>query len=236
MPDSPATGPLIEFHAADPSRFPAPFPARLGIPDWVKEMPMDREFAGPGISGSVPGRMPTVKRCPPFLDAMVCGYLIPLAGEVAFRRESSGVLRFKAQGKIVDAQHPSQVKGSPMEGALIVKFINPWVIKTPPGYSTLFLPALNRFDLPFQVLSGLVETDTYYRPVHFPTVCTMRPGTDYTIPRGTPIAQAVPIRREDWQSSAVPWDTAARKEIEQTMLENREDFYKDRHWKKKGYG
>ena len=139
-------------------------------------------------------------------------------------------------GKIVDTQHPLQVRDSPMQGALIVKFINPWVIKTPPGYSTLFLPPLNNFELPFQVLSGLVETDTYYRPVHVPTVCLMRPGQTVTLKRGTPIAQVVPIKREEWQSQAVAWDEAARKEIEQTMVENRKDFYKDRHWKKKNYG
>jgi hypothetical protein len=236
MSDSPTPGPLIEFHASDPSRFPAPFPAKLGVPDWLKNMPMDEPFDGPGESGPVPGRMSTVKRCPPFLEAMVCGYLIPLAGDIEFRRESTGVLQFKAQGKIVDAQHPVQIRGSPMQGAMIVKFINPWVIRTPPGYSTLFLPALNRFEIPFQVLSGLVETDTYYRPVHFPTVCTMRPGTDYTIKRGTPIAQAIPIKREEWRSQAAAWDVPAREQIEKDMASDRHDFYKDRHWRKKSYG
>ena len=229
---------LIEFHAADPSRFPAPFPASRGAPQWLKDMPMDHAVQRPGAAGEAgqAQQVPTVKQCPPFLEAMTCGYLIPVAGDITFTRESSGALQFTAQGKIVDTQHPLQVRGSPMQGALIVKFINPWVIKTPPGYSTLFLPPLNSFDLPFQVLSGLVETDTYYRPVHFPSLCLMRPGASFTLKRGTPIAQAVPIRREDWQSRAVPWDGPARQQIEQAIASDRHSFYKDRHWQKKSYG
>ena len=227
---------LIEFHAADPSVVPAPYPAARGVPHWLKDMPMDQPLERPTPEGPRTQQVPTVKRCPPFLEAMTCGYLIPLAGEVSFTRTGNGELQFRATGKIVDTQHPLQVRGSPMQGAIIVKFINPWVVKTPPGYSSLFLPPLNNFELPFQVLSGLVETDTYYRPVHFPTVCLLRPGQSVTLKRGTPIAQVVPIRREDWQSRALPWDAGARQEIEQAMQDNREDFYKDRHWKKKAYG
>jgi hypothetical protein len=227
---------LIEFHASDPTRFPAPFPASRGVPQWLKDMPMDQPRPGPTPDGSAAQPIPTVKRCPPFLESMTCGYLIPLPGDVVFTREQNGILRFQAQGKIVDAQLPQEVRGTPMQGQLIVKFVNPWIIKTPPGYSTLFLPPLNKFDTPFQVLSGLVETDTYYRPVHFPTICLMAPGTSITLKRGTPIAQAIPIKREEWQSQAVPWDDNARKQIELAMHAERHDFYKDRFWKKKSYG
>jgi len=227
---------LIEFHASDPTRFPAPFPAARGVPQWLKDMPMDQPGPTVAPDGSPAQPIPTVKRCPPFLESMTCGYLIPLVGDVVFTREQNGVLRFQAQGKIVDAQLPQEVRATPMQGQLIVKFVNPWIIKTPPGYSTLVLPPLNKFDTPFQVLSGLVETDTYYRPVHFPTVCLMRPGTSFTFKRGTPIAQAVPVLRESWESRAVPSDVEARKQIEREMQAQRHDFYKDRHWKKKSYG
>ena len=60
----------------------------------------------------------------------------------------------------------------------------------------------------------------------------MRPGTSFTFKRGTPIAQAVPIMREEWESQAVTWDEPTRKQIETEMLAERHNFYKDRHWKK----
>jgi hypothetical protein len=230
------TDSLIEFLAADPSLFPAPYPASRGVPQWLKDMPMDQPLQSDGPDGPQTQQVPTIKHCPPFLEATTCGYLIPVAGEVVFTRESNGRLRFDAEGKIIDTQHPLQVQGSPLQGHLIVKFMNPWVIRTPPGYSTLFLPPLNQFELPFQVLAGLVETDTYYRPVSFPTICLMRPGTSFTLKRGTPIVQAVPIKREEWRSQAAPWDAAARHQVESEMQAERHDFYKDRHWKKKRYG
>lgn len=227
---------LIEFHADRPDLYPAPYPAGRAVPPWLKDMPTERPLEKQTAEGLRTVAVPSVKQCPPFIDAMACGYVIPLAGDVTFEMGQSGGLRFRSQGKLVDAQHPLQVKGSPFEGMVIVKFINPWVVRTPPGYSTLFLPPLNQFQTPFQVLSGLVETDTYYRPVHFPTVCLMRPGQGVTLERGTPIAQVVPVLREQWQSQARPWDAAARQAVEQQMKADRHNFYKDRHWVKKGYG
>ena len=40
----------------------------------------------------------------------------------------------------------------------VLKFVNPWVVKTPPGYSALFVPPLNRIETPFTFFSGVVET------------------------------------------------------------------------------
>jgi hypothetical protein len=227
---------LIEFHADGPERFPAPYPASRGVPQWMKDLPVERPLQQGTPEGARTVPVPTVKQCPPFIEAMTCGYIIPLAGDVTFTMDAAGALSFTAQGKIIDTQHPLQVQGSPFERSLIVKFINPWVIRTPAGYSTQFVPPLNQFELPFQVLSGLVETDTYYRPVHFPTVCLLRPGNTVTLKRGTPIAQAIPIRREEWQLQTAQWDKDARVRIETEMAADRQGFYKDKHWKKKGYG
>jgi hypothetical protein len=195
-------------------------------------MPMElTEAQGPVVT-----RIPTVKQCPPFLEAMTCGYIIPLAGDITFTMEESGSLSFTSKGDLVDAQHHLQVRGSPIQKSLIVKFNNPWVVRTPAGYSTLFVSPLNQYRMPFQVLAGLVETDTYYRQVHFPSICLMRRGQSVTLKRGTPLAQAIPIRREEWQSQVLTSDLDARRRIEQEMEADRHSFYKERHWKKKNYG
>src|SRR5687768_12488793 len=101
---SPMTRNLIEFHAADPSVCPAPYPATRGVPQWLKDMPMDQPLPPGSAGGSPAEQAPTVKQCPPFLEAMTCGYLIPLPGDVAFTRDAAGALHFKSQGKIVDTQ------------------------------------------------------------------------------------------------------------------------------------
>lgn len=223
---------LIEFHTDSPGKFPEPYPAKGGVPEWLKRVPMDVKH--PDQSGT---DIPTIKQCPPFIEAMACGYIIPLAVDVMLRRDAQGSLSFEAVGwKAIDTQHPLQYAGTPFEEELIVKFMNPWTIRTSPGYSTLFLPLLNQFTLPVQVLSGLVETDTYYRPVHFPSICLMARGATVTLPRGTPLVQVIPIRRDEWRSSVGPSDRPARVQIESDMTANRHNFYKERHWKKKGYG
>src|ERR1700675_2195875 len=55
---------------------PPPVPAARGLPSWIKEMP-------PQAFNAVLFREhDTVKRCPPFLDAMTAGFLIPLICDV----------------------------------------------------------------------------------------------------------------------------------------------------------
>jgi hypothetical protein len=67
--------------------------------------------------------------------------------------------------------------------------------------------------------AGVVETDTWYRPVHFPALCTMRPGTQVKLDKGTPLAQAIPFKREAWRSA----------------LQDNLHEYRDAHWTKKEY-
>lgn len=245
---------LIEFHAPDPRRYPAPYPASRGVPEWLKEMPAEvplvrKEPAGGGGHSPAPespqppaqprpqppAPLATLKQCPPFIEAMTCGYLIPLAGDVTLTLDTSGALKFSAEGKIIDTQHPLQLRGTPFEGRPVAKFMNPWVVKTPPGYSTLFIPPMNNFVMPFQVLSGVVETDTYYRPVNFPSLCLMRPGSSVTLKRGTPIVQVIPFQREAWQSQVAEWDREAMLRVERELAED-VSFYKAKHWQKKTYG
>jgi len=51
---------------------PPPVPAALGLPGWLKTMPA-QAFNALGQQET-----PTVKRCPPFIDAMTSGFLLPL--------------------------------------------------------------------------------------------------------------------------------------------------------------
>ena len=51
---------------------PPPVPATSGLPDWLRAMP-------PQAFNAINLREEnTIKRCPPFIDAMTSGFLIPL--------------------------------------------------------------------------------------------------------------------------------------------------------------
>ncbi|MCG8461128.1 MAG: hypothetical protein MI919_32995, partial [Holophagales bacterium] len=84
-----------------------------------------------------------------------------------------------------------QAAGSPLSDAdtVIVKFNNFWTIECPSGWSLLVTHPVNREDLPFRTLTGLVDADRYGDAfIHFPARWS---DPDFTglLPRGTPVAQ-----------------------------------------------
>src|SRR6476661_5661391 len=58
---------------------PPPVPAVEGLPDWFKAMPQK------AFNAVTQDESQTVKRCPPFIDAMTYGFLIPLPCDVTVK-------------------------------------------------------------------------------------------------------------------------------------------------------
>jgi hypothetical protein len=57
---------------------------------------------------------------------------------------------------------------------------------------------VNRTDLPFTTLTGLVDCDAFsHSAVNFPARWH-DPGFNGVLPKGTPVAQCLPIKREGW--------------------------------------
>src|SRR5690242_3311660 len=186
----------IEFYGDERALrdFPHPYPAAQSVPEWLKDMTMAM------------GDEPTIKRCPPFLQAITAGYILPLATDCHFTCDANGKLGVRSEFSLVEAHFPTQYASSPFRNAAVVKFLNPWLVKTPPGYSTLFCAPMNRFETPFAMLCGIVETDTFYREVHFPAISTLRQNSSFTLPKGAPLMQAIPIKREEWESKLAQSD------------------------------
>jgi hypothetical protein len=215
--------------------FPRPYPANREIPDWFRAMPAEMEPQDTTVPGAVTR---TLKNCTPFLEAMTCGYIIPLAVDIKLSVDAAGGFHGEAfPANLLHIHKPKQIPGAPFEKRHVLKILNPWLIQTPPGYSTLFLPLLNRFQLPVHPLAGLVETDLFYREVNFPCILTMPAGTALNLPRGTPLVQAIPIKRDEFQSEFVPLKT--EKFVEMSLktrdLPENYNFYKDNYWRKKVY-
>lgn len=180
---------------------PPPTPATLGLPDWFKAMPQQ------AFSAVVSGEDDTVKRCPAFVDAMTCGFLIPLICDLRVENgEFTWDTDLPAAETVGFARSPigfhdsSQVAGTPLfdDDRFLIKFHNLWTIETPPGVSLLITHPANRFDLPFTTITGWVDCDRYHDAwIHFPA--HWRDETfNGVLPKGTPIAQCIPVRRESW--------------------------------------
>jgi hypothetical protein len=182
---------------------PPPVPAARGLPDWLRGMPAEAATTFSGEDEE------TVKRCPPFVDAMTTGFLIPLFCDL---RVQDGQFTWDADlpaGGSVDfprapigLHDPGNVAGTPLfePDRFLVKFHNLWTIEAPEGYALFFTHPVNRFDLPFTTLTGLVDCDRYRDTwINFPAQWR-DPGFQGVLPKGTPIAQCIPVRRETWSA------------------------------------
>jgi len=186
-------------------RIPAPIPAAQGVPDWLKAMPA-MAFSSINLRDE-----DTVKRCPPFVDAMTSGFLIPLIcdlrvenGEITWDQDipPGGAVEFPRSP--IGFHDPGQVTGTPLfeAGRFVMKFHNLWTVEAPEGYDVYFTHPVNRFDLPFTTLTGLVSCDVYTDTwVHFPAYWHDKSFSG-VLPRGTPVAQCIPVKRGDWVAQA----------------------------------
>lgn len=213
----------IRFQSIDSNLFfSLPKLASKIMPSWYKDI--DRVDDG----------VLTIKSCMPFLDSMTSGYLFTLAADVYFK---NGVFQEPAIVKIIDAHTKQQIGNFevPEEyNKQPFKWINYFVVKTPKGYSSLITHPLNRIDLPFYTLSGIVETDTFPAPINFPFF--MKDNFEGIIKEGTPIAQIIPFKRSDWKSNII--DDVSYK-IPSSYMNNvfnpPFNFYKKNFWKRKKY-
>jgi hypothetical protein len=212
----------INFRSVHPDLdIPHPSPAYKAIPEWYRT-------SKPFTEG-----VETLKKCVPLLDSMTAGYSLTLAADVFFNKGAvqdislTKIVQSHADSQIGDLKIPSEYHET------VYKWINSFVLKTPKGYSTLFVHPINRIDLPFYSFSGLVDTDKYPLEVNFPFL--IKKDFVGIIPAGTPIAQAVPIKREDWTSSIEDSKAYEVPAFTHTMHNPPFNFYKRRFWTRKKY-
>ncbi|MCX8278924.1 DUF6065 family protein [Phyllobacterium sp. 0TCS1.6C] len=200
----------------DEGVIPAPVRAKTALPDWFRQLPpVDAAHVSPTNSGL------TVKRCMPFLDAMAAGWVIGLAATVRMEISDGGKTvdcGWDFDRTLVSNHASHQVAGNPREPLPPCKFHNYWTIRTPPGWSCLFVPPLNRPNGIFEIVAGVVDTDTYQSEIHFPFFATGEPGL-HVLERGMPIAQVIPFRRETSDLAAdIRAESRAEGNIRQTIL------------------
>ena len=184
-----------------------PKPAAKYIADWFKRIKPSYEerdtFGAPAM---------TAKKCMPMLDAMSLGYVIPLQGDLSVKTNedcSQIDVHNPPLLRLAEFHDIRQIGGSAAPGAPAkpIKFINHWVVKTKPGWSTLFMPLINGgLESPhFTCLGGLVDTDTYPKEVNFPAIWHTK-NADVTLEAGTPLVVAIPILR-----SSIPTSPSIKK-------------------------
>jgi hypothetical protein len=210
-----------------------PKPASKLMPEWYKNtqsyIKNERKPLGNAETGA------TIKRCMPVFDAISAGYIIVSPADVYvsikndtqwFEWASLGLIRF----------HPiEQALKHPLRNNFAYpKWINPWAITTPKNYSTLFVQPFHRESI-FTIMPGIVDTDQYMAPVNFPFVIN-DPTFEGLIPKGTPIAQVIPFKRDSWNMTlGNKKDFEKQNNVLQRLNTKFFDKYKSMFWAKKEY-
>lgn len=186
----------------------------------------------------------TVKSCLPIVDALTSGYTICTPYDIQIQRVGDGYVQptFAASepglspfitrrtDMKTDVHHFKNIYGY---DAVEFNWVPQWCIKTPKGYSSMFIHPINRIDLPFYTIGGVLDTDGWGDAGNQPFL--LKKGWTGIIPMGTPVLQIIPFKRDDWNSKT---DKTMVKEYRQKIF-NRDrkvkDYYKLNHWNSKKY-
>jgi len=213
-----------------------PEPAKKFLPEWYKNIgPYATERKVPILPKSFDSNQ-TAKRCMPFFDTLTSGYMFTLSADAwcVDEKEYENRVIWTSPESLVGTHSPAQVNGmpTPENHNLVFKWFNSFIIKTPPGYSCLFMHPNHRYDLPFITLTGIVDTDTYNNPVSFPFF--LKDDFMGKIPQGTPIAQVIPFKRDSWKGVKGKFDIKRRFDLDNFFF-LMEKAYRNNFWQRKNF-
>jgi hypothetical protein len=173
-------------------------PAKNHVPEWYKNI---SKWKNNEIFDINKGFNTSIKHCMPFLESLTAGYMIVLPNDLYVKNNNGS--------PYVTWNHAffpptSREKLASLDLVPTGHYPIEFVWKTgvsntiPIGYSLLFTHPLNRHDLPFTTLSGIVDGGLVMSPSgQIPFF--IKEGFEGIIPQGTPIAQIIPFRQENWK-------------------------------------
>lgn len=221
-----------------------PSPIIKYMPKWFREA--DRFAKIPGTDefwvGPDNGKIPTWKACPALFDIMGTGYALVTPCNIEFFINEKGIIDCKIEDErykdfcstrqqMPQFEHPHGFYRDHFA------WFPEWAVKAPEGYSVLYSSPFNRYDLPFITVAGIIDNDKVNLPGTMPFF--IREGWTGVIPAGTPYAQLLPFKREDWDSEYVVPDHL---NMMKSNIQNSKKFripnggvYKNTVWSKRTY-
>lgn len=221
-----------------------PKPTSKSMPEWFRQA--DRfaknDHTGEYYIGPDKGKIPTFKACPALFDGFVSGYTLHTPCDIEFFINENGNI----SSKIEDKKYKDFVSSRPP----MPQFIHPhgyykhhfawfpdWAIKLPKGYSAIYLSPMNRYDLPFITVEGIIDNDSVDLLGLMPFF--IQDNFTGILPAGTPYAQIIPFKRENWESEIIieNMQTLMKKNMENSRFYRVPNggVYKNKIWEKRRY-
>jgi hypothetical protein len=225
----------IKFTNTLKNNFYEPKPASKCIPNWYQDtnsyIDNKKSVFSHASSSS------TIKKCLPVFDSLTAGYILFTQVDVWVTQKEGGQEYTWSAQNALNFHDINQANLYPdfVEHDPIPKFMNPYIVETPVGWSSLFVPPMHNPNPHFTILPAIVDTDKNKSLINF--VFKLN-NSDYEglIPAGTPMVQVIPIKRDNWEMKK-----GGEKEInEHINIFNKMntrffDRYKTFFWTRKSY-
>jgi hypothetical protein len=210
-----------------------PTPVKEHVPEWYRLGEFN--YTVPGSDEEHPG----LKTCVPFLDVMLCGYVLLTPFDIFVGRNDDGTVNIRWNGP---QEWAGFIDERPKElGATIPRpaghapnglvWASRWGWKTPRGWSTVVTHPYNRHDLPFTTLAGLIDSDKFMANGNIPMF--IKEDFVGVIPAGTPYAQITPFKRVSQWKMVCDFGLVHGNIEESKMI--REKSYKKYLWVRKKF-
>lgn len=213
-----------------------PIPAKKYIPEWFK----DAESFYVDSRTPEAGEKAGLKECKPYMDAMVTGYYLVWPCDVHIKPTADGGVSItwdEEMSRDFVAERPKEM-GATMPRPYgfapnHMVFSGMWGWKTPKGWSTIVTHPLNQVELPFYTVTAVVDTDTFSGAGNIPFF--VRADWEGTIKKGTPFAQIIPIKREQWKMVGNDQGLLEKLEFDAKVVRDKNRAYKKVMWFRKDY-
>jgi hypothetical protein len=208
-----------------------PISASTMLPQWYKKLPRYVQNSGESIKAL---GIKDLKTCVPFRDAMIAGYMLRLPADIEVKIMHDGDVEiffnpasgFKPVEKRGGLKEGNQGFGMPHPlGTAPVHFAwSAWYgFLTNKEDSVLVTHPFNRHDLPFVTTSGIMDTGYFQLAGNIPFF--IKEGFEGIIEKGTPVAQIIPFKREDWSSEIIKSDVLNYQKVMALRDSYLEGFY-----------
>jgi len=176
------------------------------------------------------------KDCVPFLDSFTHGYMITLQGDVFVSQTFEGpVFEWGTVPPLVSERNKKQNEYLPTpQGYTDAHYA--WIIngciRIPKKYSVLMTHPLNHLELPFYTLNGVVDSSILTQG-QLPFF--LKKDFLGLIPKGTPIVQVIPFKRENWLLKLEKGLWKKSEILRVSSLSYFYGWYRNNFWVKKHY-
>jgi hypothetical protein len=214
-------------------KFGIPSPSKRLLPDWFKNA--ESEFhSSDGTSGA------GLKKCMPYTDAMLSGYMLTFPVDVQVGTGIDGSKTFtwdtnEFPHKFIGIRPNELGETMPRPTGFAQQhnvFSGWWGFKAPRGWSILLTHPFNRVELPFHTVSAIIDSDEFAGSGNIPFF--IRQDFNGIIEKGTPIAQLIPIKRAAWKM-IIDNGLYDEAHIKSKIVREEETPYKIIHWHRKKY-